>query len=78
MLLSGVFASLWGWESIFYIMGVASCTWLVLWGIFIADTPASQRFISVAERENINNSLNESGGEKVRLLLRDKKKKSCF
>lgn len=69
MLLSGLFASLWGWESIFYIMGIATCAWLLLWAIFIADTPMSQRFISENEREKINSSLYESGSEQVQLLL---------
>lgn len=74
MLLSGVFASQWGWESIFYVMGGASTVWLILWAVLIGDTPESQKFISQEERDFIVNSLKQNDDNQSTKL----KKVICF
>lgn len=61
MLMAGVLAEAYGWASIFYVMGGLSCIWLVLWIIFIADTPAQQPLIDQAERDYIISSIGNTG-----------------
>ncbi|KAL1494067.1 hypothetical protein ABEB36_009724 [Hypothenemus hampei] len=60
MLLAGIIAARLSWEWVFYIEGGVSAIWLILWMIFVADTPATERFISQEEREFIIESLNEN------------------
>ncbi|XP_056641838.1 sialin [Diorhabda sublineata] len=57
MLVSGIIAGNIGWEAVFYIEGGISILWLLLWAVFIADTPQKQRFISEDERDYIETSL---------------------
>uniref|UniRef100_A0A6P7GY55 Sialin n=1 Tax=Diabrotica virgifera virgifera TaxID=50390 RepID=A0A6P7GY55_DIAVI len=64
MLISGIIAGNIGWEAVFYIEGGISILWLLLWGVFIADTPKSQRFISEDERKFIESSLNHGSESK--------------
>lgn len=65
MLMAGMLAEFFGWSSIFYVMGGLSCVWLVLWIIFIQDSPNKQGLIDQAERDYINTSLGTSGGHHV-------------
>lgn len=62
MLMAGILAEMYGWASIFYVMGGLSCIWLVLWIIFIQDTPSSQPLIDQEERDYILTSLGNTGG----------------
>lgn len=62
MLMAGMLAGFFGWESIFYVMGGLSCIWMVLWIFLIADTPQKQKFISQEERNYIVTSLDTGGG----------------
>lgn len=62
MLMAGMLAAQFGWASIFYVMGGLSCIWLVLWIIFIQDTPSKQALMDQEEREYIMTSLGNSGG----------------
>jgi MFS transporter, ACS family, solute carrier family 17 (sodium-dependent inorganic phosphate cotransporter), other len=62
MLMAGILAEMYGWASIFYVMGGLSCIWLVLWVIFIQDSPSKQPLIDQEEREYINSSLHTGGG----------------
>jgi len=57
MLLAGILAGNFGWESVFYVMGVLSAIWIFLWVWLIADTPSKQSLISQEERNYINSSL---------------------
>ena len=63
MLMSGILAANYGWASIFYVMGGLSCVWLVLWIIFIQDSPSKQPFIDQDERDFIMSSLGSGGQE---------------
>ena len=57
MLLAGLLGHAYGWESIFYVMGVASAFWIILWLWLIQDSPSKQPLISQEERNYINTSL---------------------
>lgn len=57
MLLAGILAGNFGWESVFYVMGSLSCIWIVLWLWLVQDTPNKQPLISQEERNFINSSL---------------------
>lgn len=57
MLLAGILAGNFGWESVFYVMGFASCSWIFLWVWLIQDTPSTQPLISQEERNLIVSSL---------------------
>lgn len=60
MLLSGIIGDSFGWEFIFYDMGIASALWLILWMWLIQDSPSKQPLISQEERNYINTSLGSS------------------
>lgn len=60
MLMAGFLAGNYGWESVFYVMGLASALWLFLWAWLIQDTPSKQPLISQEERNYINTSLGSS------------------
>lgn len=62
MLMAGILAESFGWESIFYVMGGLSCIWMLLWVVLIQDTPEKQPFIDQHERDFIVSSLNSGGG----------------
>jgi ACS family sodium-dependent inorganic phosphate cotransporter len=69
MLMAGILAEYYGWSSIFYVMGGLSCIWLVLWIIFIQDSPSKQGLISKEERDYIENSLgNTQAHEKPKVI----------
>lgn len=46
-----------GWPSIFYISGLASGLWAILWLFFGSSSPAEYKYISAEEREFIESSL---------------------
>lgn len=55
---SGVLASSFmGWPSIFYISGLASGLWAILWLFFGSNSPADYKYISAEERDFIQSSL---------------------
>lgn len=60
--MAGMLAGFFGWASIFYVMGGLSCIWLVLWIIFIQDSPSKQPLITQEERDYINTSLHVTSG----------------
>jgi len=55
MILSGVIMN-WAWEAVFYIEGGLSLIWVVLWIVFVSDSPDSHKFITEEERHMINSS----------------------
>ena len=61
MLMAGMLADWFGWESIFYVMGGLSCIWMVLWVFLVQDTPQQQPLMDQAERDFIVSSLNSGG-----------------
>lgn len=61
LLLTGILAHNFGWQSIFYIEGLLCLIWCVGWWLMVEDTPDKQKlFISNEEKEYIQKSLNKS------------------
>ncbi|KAK6174796.1 hypothetical protein SNE40_013375 [Patella caerulea] len=54
-----------GWGSIFYLTSIVTVIWLVLWFIFVADTPSEHPRISAAERNYIESGI---GDKQTRVL----------
>ena len=57
-----------GWPSVFYVTGLSSAAWLVLWVIFASDRPSTHWKISEREKDYITKSLKgqvADSGEKV-------------
>lgn len=59
-----------GWPSIFYVCGMASFLWFVLWMFFVSDSPVEHKRISHEEKEYIIASLVESAHKKNRKDLK--------
>lgn len=59
MLMSGLLAGTFGWQSVFYVMGGLSSVWIVLWMWLVQDRPTMQSLISAEERAFIAQSLGE-------------------
>lgn len=58
---SGILASsAMGWPSIFYISGLASGLWAILWLFFGSNSPSDYKYISAEERDFIQTSLGHS------------------
>ncbi|KAG4073805.1 hypothetical protein HA402_001029 [Bradysia odoriphaga] len=57
MPLSGILASSWGWESLFYFFGAIGVVWFIIWMIVVRESPSKDRFISKDELDYINSSL---------------------
>ncbi|XP_071147741.1 sialin-like isoform X2 [Mytilus edulis] len=55
-----------GWPSIFYVCGMASFLWFVLWMFFVSGSPVEHKRISHEEKEYIIASLVESAHKKNR------------
>lgn len=59
--LSGWILDQWNWRVMLIASGVVPFVWLVLWIIFIEDTPAKAKWISAGERDYLERTLaNES------------------
>ncbi|XP_055701272.1 vesicular glutamate transporter 1-like [Phlebotomus papatasi] len=64
MPLSGVLAVRFGWESVFYVFGAIGCIWLVAWFLIVRAGPECDPFISVQERQYIENSIGDPNEKK--------------
>nr|CAD7450183.1 unnamed protein product [Timema bartmani] len=51
--ISGKMASTFGWESLFYVYGVLTALWCVLWMFFAHESPETHPWISDEEKEYI-------------------------
>ncbi|WAR21583.1 SL172-like protein [Mya arenaria] len=49
-----------GWPSIFYVLGIISSIWFVLWMIFVSDSPSEHKRISKEEKAYILYTLRDS------------------
>lgn len=63
MLSAGILAGTYGWESVFYVMGFCSSTWVILWVWLVQDSPSKQPLISQEERNLICASLGGNRNE---------------
>nr|CAD7408911.1 unnamed protein product [Timema cristinae] len=51
--ISGKMASTFGWESLFYVYGVLTALWCVLWMFFVHESPETHPWISDEEKDYI-------------------------
>ncbi|KAF7266644.1 vesicular glutamate transporter 3-like [Rhynchophorus ferrugineus] len=58
-LAAGYIAAGLGWEYIYYIEGGVSALWLIVWGVFVGDSPSTHWFISHEESQHIINSISQ-------------------
>ena len=63
---SGLLASAYGWESVFYVFGAIGCVWLVLWMVVVRSGPDKDRFCSDDEREYIQKTIGITGPQKIK------------
>ncbi|KAK9512745.1 hypothetical protein O3M35_001102 [Rhynocoris fuscipes] len=61
---SGVIGYEWGWERIFYVHGIVSLLWCILWLFYGAESPRTCRYISEREKDFIEESLLHSSQKK--------------
>jgi len=54
---SGVLAAEISWEWVFYVQGILSCIWYVLWLFFVFDSPTLHPRITKSEKHMIESSL---------------------
>ncbi len=62
-----------GWPSVFYVIALAHIPWLLLWVIFVDDSPLSSTRISAKELEYIKKNIESFGAPKVSIFLLSKK-----
>ena len=65
---SGILAKNVGWESVFYVFGSIGCIWTVLWLVFVKREPAFDPYITVEEKNYIENSLKKNKTDKEVLI----------
>lgn len=66
MPVSGILATQYGWESVFYVFGAIGCVWFVIWILIVKKSPIDDRFMSDQERDFILASLrNQTTTKKV-------------
>ena len=58
---SGILASAYGWESVFYVFGAIGCLWLILWLLIVRSGPDKDPFCSKNEREYIEKTIGYAG-----------------
>lgn len=54
-----------GWDSVFYVFGIAGIVWFVFWCIFVFDSPATHPRIEAKELSYIQHSI---GPQATRVL----------
>lgn len=62
MYVSGLLSStdfLGGWPSVFYVFGIWTCFWFVLWALFTSNAPADHRWASAREVRMIETDLGD-------------------
>lgn len=65
MPLSGLLATAYGWESLFYVFGAIGCIWFVAWMLIVREGPDQDRFIDADELRYIEATLQQQGKQKV-------------
>lgn len=66
MAITGFIAASWaGWPAAFYLFSGLGYGWMIVWGIFGAETPSKCSRISEIEKKYIEESLSVKKDEKV-------------
>lgn len=65
MLLSGFLADTLGWQSIFYVFGVAGVGWTLIWFLIVRESPDEDKWMLETEKSFIRDSLELESSKKV-------------
>lgn len=65
MPLSGILAERLGWESLFYVFGAIGCAWFLAWCWIVREGPEKDKSIGADELRYIQQSLRQTGKEKL-------------
>lgn len=63
---SGLLASAYGWESVFYVFGTIGLIWFFIWMLGVRSSPDLDRFCSDDEREYIQKKIGYSGNHQIK------------
>ncbi|XP_058461728.1 sialin-like [Malaya genurostris] len=63
MMVSGILAESYNWESVFYVFGTVGLVWCVAWFLIVKRSPERDRFITSSEKEYILKSLGRVEGD---------------
>lgn len=63
---SGLLASSYGWESVFYVFGGIGCVWYILWVLVVRAGPSQDRFCSEDETRYIEETIGHKGKPNVK------------
>jgi MFS transporter, ACS family, solute carrier family 17 (sodium-dependent inorganic phosphate cotransporter), other len=69
MPMSGFLIAHFGWESVFYVTGIISTVWSVLWFFLVYDSPSEHPRIADEERRFIENAIGTSASPKGHVSL---------
>lgn len=62
---SGLLATIYGWESVFYVFGTIGCLWFILWMAIVRAEPSKDRHCSADERHYIENKIGSKGHNNI-------------
>uniref|UniRef100_A0A6I9VI59 Sialin n=1 Tax=Bactrocera dorsalis TaxID=27457 RepID=A0A6I9VI59_BACDO len=63
---SGLLASAYGWESVFYVFGTIGLIWFFIWIVVVRSGPDRDRFCSDDEREFIQKKIGYGGNKQIK------------
>uniref|UniRef100_U5ERG1 Sialin n=1 Tax=Corethrella appendiculata TaxID=1370023 RepID=U5ERG1_9DIPT len=67
--MSGMLATTYGWESVFYVFGSMAVVWLLLFLLLISESPEKDWLISDGEKKYIMTSLKQNDGNNKKLKI---------
>ncbi|XP_055373403.1 sialin-like [Condylostylus longicornis] len=62
---SGLLATRYGWESLFYVFGAIGCVWFILWEIVVKSSPELDKYCPKEEAEYIRKTTGNKDNEKI-------------
>ncbi|XP_054734152.1 sialin [Anastrepha obliqua] len=63
---SGLLASAYGWESVFYVFGTIGLIWFIVWMLMVRSGPDRDRYCSDDEREYIQKKIGYTGSMTIK------------
>ncbi|GMT15273.1 hypothetical protein PFISCL1PPCAC_6570 [Pristionchus fissidentatus] len=60
----------WGWPSIFYVFASSGLAWMILWCVFVSNTPTESRWASVVEKQFLEGKVAKRATKQVRVPYR--------
>uniref|UniRef100_A0A1A9W4V1 Sialin n=1 Tax=Glossina brevipalpis TaxID=37001 RepID=A0A1A9W4V1_9MUSC len=63
---SGLLATTYGWESVFYVFGTIGCIWFILWMIIVRAEPSKDKYCSADECHYIESKIGSKGHNNIK------------